>query len=771
MKSAVRLSQCMIVKNEEKNIRRALSWGKGIVCEQIVVDTGSSDQTVQIAEEMGAKVFHFPWNNDFSAAKNFALEQAKGEWIAFLDADEYFSEEDAKKIPHLLKGFEKQFSPLERPQIVRAMLANLDDTGKVFSTAMQSRIFKNTPLIRYENRIHEQLSHAESKKIITLDATDLLTIYHTGYAATAYKETGKINRNLSLLEQEVKRDPEDYNMWSYLGDTFLAEGKFEEAESAYSRVMEHMGESVMEDRKDATFCNLLRIKYIIRWEGEKEILFIYQKAKDHGCTSPDLEYWLGFWFYQQGEDEKGRFYLELALSFLDQRRIISNLTITGDLPNVYQKVFLSYKKLGQPSDMIRYGVLALRADPYQEAVLKDILLLLKKEAGEEESAHATFGFLSKLYNLSSAKDRFFLLKASKLSYFSALEGRIYDLLSSEEKELLSQNQSPAYSSLEEGGNEEFPGFECKNKLDQEYLDFIKEVGSKEISEMIDLFQSRLFDLNKTYGGGVVDAYVENFSRFQLWGQIKPEENDYKPLERRIACVKNNRKDLLWFYQKLSDYQSKKVLTAILKNWIFLDTDRLSRVKKTQDDYYDLDLIPEGRGKVFVDAGAYFGDTSLNYIKTYGKDYREIICYEPNEVSVRKLEENFKGFENVRVRPIGLDSVQGEKFLNTSDDDPIMAYISSDKGNIPVRTESLDLDMTETINILKIDVNGCEDQVLAGAENHIKLESPNLIVALYHNFEDVIQIPKIVAEMNPDYKFYLRYYGGDLIPTNFVLYAI
>ena len=98
MKSSIRLSQCMIVKDEEQNIQRALSWGKGIVCEQIVVDTGSTDRTVEIAEALGARVFHFSWNNDFSAAKNFAIEQAGGNWIAFLDADEYYSDEDAKKI-------------------------------------------------------------------------------------------------------------------------------------------------------------------------------------------------------------------------------------------------------------------------------------------------------------------------------------------------------------------------------------------------------------------------------------------------------------------------------------------------------------------------------------------------------------------------------------------------------------------------------------------------------------------------------------------------
>ena len=92
----VKISQCMIVKDEEQNIVRALSWGKGIVSEQIVVDTGSTDRTVEIARQMGARVYQIPWTNDFSAAKNYAIGKASGDWIAFLDADEYFTEEDGK---------------------------------------------------------------------------------------------------------------------------------------------------------------------------------------------------------------------------------------------------------------------------------------------------------------------------------------------------------------------------------------------------------------------------------------------------------------------------------------------------------------------------------------------------------------------------------------------------------------------------------------------------------------------------------------------------
>ena len=102
----MRLSQCMIVKNEECNIERALRWGKGVVWEQIVVDTGSRDRTVQIAESMGAKVYHYTWSDDFSAAKNYAISKARGEWIAFLDADETFAPGDGEKLPGILRQLE-----------------------------------------------------------------------------------------------------------------------------------------------------------------------------------------------------------------------------------------------------------------------------------------------------------------------------------------------------------------------------------------------------------------------------------------------------------------------------------------------------------------------------------------------------------------------------------------------------------------------------------------------------------------------------------------
>ncbi|MEG2700364.1 MAG: glycosyltransferase family 2 protein, partial [Hungatella sp.] len=209
MKEAIRLSQCMIVKDEEKNIRKALSWGRGIVCEQIVVDTGSTDRTVELAEEMGAKVFHFPWVDDFSAAKNYAIAQASGNWIAFLDADESYSEEDAGKILGILRQIEAEDEERTRIYAVRSALISIDDVGKPIVSFAQDRIFRNLDDLRYHNRIHEALKLSEESKRVWsyYPAETSLTIIHTGYSESTFRDTDKSERNIRLLSKELNEDP------------------------------------------------------------------------------------------------------------------------------------------------------------------------------------------------------------------------------------------------------------------------------------------------------------------------------------------------------------------------------------------------------------------------------------------------------------------------------------------------------------------------------------------------------------------------------------
>lgn len=438
MKSVTRLSQCMIVKNEEKNIRRALSWGKDIVWEQIVVDTGSSDNTVEIAKEMGAKVFHYSWNDDFSAAKNFALEQAKGNWIAFLDADEYFSDGEAKKILPLLRKLDKDLSPALRAVALNCTMANLNDSGGVINIFPQCRIFRNIPELRYKNRIHESLSLSADIKLTILDATEELTISHTGYAESVYEETGKIDRNISLLKRELEENPLNGDTWSYLADSLYVVNRFDEAEEACLKAIEREESSFGKNRKRGDFTKLIKIKYRKNSGQEEDIIAIYQEAKDFAGSSPDLEYWTGLWFYQRGEMQKAKRYLEQALKLLDQYKGDGKVAMVGVLAEVYQMLFGICKMYGTPSDVIRYGVLSLRMNPYLFAILMDMLLLLKQEPGEEETADATFGFLSKLYDLSSFKNKVFLIKVSEKVPYPALEKQVYAMLSEVERESLSK---------------------------------------------------------------------------------------------------------------------------------------------------------------------------------------------------------------------------------------------------------------------------------------------------------------------------------------------
>ena len=99
----IRISACYIVKNEAENLAKSIKSLKNQVNEIVVVDTGSTDNTIAVAGKLGAKVYSFPWQDDFSQARNFALSKAKGDWLILLDADEYFTAKTAGNIRQVIR--------------------------------------------------------------------------------------------------------------------------------------------------------------------------------------------------------------------------------------------------------------------------------------------------------------------------------------------------------------------------------------------------------------------------------------------------------------------------------------------------------------------------------------------------------------------------------------------------------------------------------------------------------------------------------------------
>ena len=398
----LRISQCMIVKNEEKNIERALSWGKELMWEQIVVDTGSTDRTVEIAERMGAKIYYFTWIDDFSAAKNFAIEQASGDWIAFLDADEYMLPDDLYKLPAMIKKAKKQGK-----EILRTLWLQMGDEQALNMVASQCRIFKNIPQIRYQNPIHEELCYNGGiDGICEMDATSL-SIYHTGYTTELSEQKSK--RNIRILLKELEKCPEDPNIMGYLGDAYRGlEGKKEEAERWYRKALPYIFQKRLGSERDFyTIVSLMLYFYERGSEAEQELMELYENASTFAGFY-DADYIVG-WFYAKRRDfQKGEYYLERALRMMEQYGTATfNPMATRDLPNTWRTLALCYYMNGKLEKSVNCCVNLLTADKTHAGTLEVLLRCFK-----DEESQAVVSFLQKLYNINDISDRVVMLSGA-----------------------------------------------------------------------------------------------------------------------------------------------------------------------------------------------------------------------------------------------------------------------------------------------------------------------------------------------------------------------
>jgi glycosyltransferase involved in cell wall biosynthesis len=218
-----RVSLCLIAKNEETNLPACLPSVAGLVDEMIVVDTGSTDRTKEVAAQLGARVFDFTWVDSFAAARNESLRHATGDWILWLDGDELFTEADRHKFRALretLNGQEAAFVMTQR--------SAPEYPGGSPTEVQQVRLFRNHPAIRWSYRVHEQILPGIHRAGHGVRWTDLI-VTHTGYIDPALRQR-KTQRNLRLLHLEEAEQPDDpftlFNLgWAYPGRSEPFEGK------------------------------------------------------------------------------------------------------------------------------------------------------------------------------------------------------------------------------------------------------------------------------------------------------------------------------------------------------------------------------------------------------------------------------------------------------------------------------------------------------------------------------------------------------------------
>ncbi|MCI8402898.1 MAG: glycosyltransferase [Lachnospiraceae bacterium] len=457
MSETLRISQCMIVKNEEKNIERALSWGRDIMWEQIVVDTGSTDRTVELAQKMGAKVFHFTWIDDFAAAKNYALEKAQGDWIAFLDADEYMEPDDVKKVYALLSDFQKAAKPY---LAVFTACINLHKEGRVVSNTNQLRFFRNHADLRYAGRIHERLVKGDG----TLDSSELfdawshLRIYHTGYTEEAYEETGKLKRNLDLIMKELEEHPDDYKMMGNLADVYRAMGESELAIRWYEKAIESL--PPVRRRSEApimrTTWSFVYLLYLL-YEQKKGIgraLSVYEKAVQYIPQECDFDYIMGKYYIDLKDWERAIYHLERGLDlYRTDKSVYYGMLLSPNLMSASEYLAICCYNAGKRDKCVHVSVTFLMTERFAMGILKVLLMAFAAEAralpvktgaqGDSIQTQAAFAgqvltVLGQLYDFTALKDRLFVLKAANEVQYGELAQVLQGLFSPEEQMLLSK---------------------------------------------------------------------------------------------------------------------------------------------------------------------------------------------------------------------------------------------------------------------------------------------------------------------------------------------
>lgn len=205
-----RLSVCLIVRNEERFLTQCLQSVRDVAWQIVVVDTGSTDRTIDLARAHGAEVSTFTWCDDFSAARNAALAAARGDWVLILDADEELRSDTLAALREDLRD----------ACVMSYRLPLLNEGREHLGPSYVPRLFRNAPGVFFEGRIHESCfpSLNEQARAWSLESrTSRAVLVHHGYQSDVVADRRKQERNVALLQRAVRERPDDANLHMNLG--------------------------------------------------------------------------------------------------------------------------------------------------------------------------------------------------------------------------------------------------------------------------------------------------------------------------------------------------------------------------------------------------------------------------------------------------------------------------------------------------------------------------------------------------------------------------
>lgn len=393
----MQISLCLIVKNEADNIKQCLENLIHVVQQIIIVDTGSTDNTVELAQSYGAEIYNYEWNDDFSAAKNFALDYANGDWIIFLDADEYFSNETVANIPKLIQlygsscdGFLTQMANID-----------VDRNNMILDEFFTTRIFRNDKNMRYVGRIHEQINNLSGRKNAWYKIEpNKIKLYHTGYSTHVIQQ--KCARNLKLLQEEFNENQENIDLYRYFADVYYGLGKYDQAiEFAQKDIDTGRKEMSYASRSYRVLLNSLRIQ-------KKDFSIIekaLQKAMRDFPELPDFYAEYGLLLFTNNSYDQALLGIEKAILLFENYQGIETSSLGVNINYVYDVLGRIYEYKHQYKAAIDLYQKILKKDKYNQSVFERLYRLIYKE----DSVYC-IAFLNSLYDKQNEEDLTFLIQ-------------------------------------------------------------------------------------------------------------------------------------------------------------------------------------------------------------------------------------------------------------------------------------------------------------------------------------------------------------------------
>lgn len=359
----LKIATCLIAKNEAQEMGQWLAKAVLYSDEIIVVDTGSEDDTVKLAQAAGAKVCHFVWQDDFAAARNFALMQVDGnmDWIVFLDADEIFYE------PQRVRGA-LAFLMLQQPDTegVQVPIVNVDADawGREIQRFRALRIWRNKDTFRYQGAIHEALYSVTGE--IRQVYIEALPVRHTGYSTGRIQQ--KLNRNLQLIMKEMESKGEQPLHYRYLADCLYG---LQEYELAAAYAQKALMAEIPTIAGDGELYRLwLHCVRKLKQAPEAQLKII-DMAYSHGLADMELTGWQGIICTEMGDYRQAKPLLEKFL----QQAVSQDLSggsnaVQGMLAEVYGAKAFCHARLGEKDAARAAWCQALQHNPYKDEILQ-----------------------------------------------------------------------------------------------------------------------------------------------------------------------------------------------------------------------------------------------------------------------------------------------------------------------------------------------------------------------------------------------------------------